>query len=231
MVFKALGSIARNMADGAGVVVNDLSHKLFETLAETPSLLTPVLELIADKAQSIPVVMVCHPTGPATDDYHIGIDFIGLDTALKAGTLFRPKIIVRARTAALDRDLLAERMEAALVPFLQAYDTKLVEARKAEANQKLGDAGLFWYASFEFVVSIIGLALLGAGAAIGPLLWLVAGIGGIAFLQEVPGLLFGAVKQLLFGTPIEQLEAEIAAARSIIKRMVRGMKIEVDPNL
>jgi hypothetical protein len=142
---------------------------------------------------------------------------------------------VRAATDKLDRDLLALRMEAALAPILISYEEDVQAKKKRfEYQERMRSAKFslgFAFDLADFFSAAITLALMGAGAFIGPLFWLAIGIGGIGIIPEIPNFVWGTVKHALFGSPIDQLEREVTQVRSMITRMVRTMTIEVNPKL
>ncbi len=88
-------------------------------------------------------------------------------------------------------------------------------------NQRESDA--YWGELATFVLLMVGTVL-------GPLIWIIIGLEGWQALKSLPQLLISAIKSSLyryfFGDEIEQLDAELDAARKTIRAMLKRAKIE-----
>lgn len=169
----------------------------------------------------IEVNVTCRHDSDEPNDYRLEIDLTVFERALNEGRKARPKIIVRSTFTNLNRDLLAERLEIELRPLIKNYEKHIKQRKVAILTQRESDA--FWGEIAIFV-------LLMAGAVLGPFIWIIIGLEGWRALASVPQLLISAIKSSLykyfFGDEIEQLDAELEAARKTIRAMVKRAQIE-----
>jgi len=231
LVLKTLSQIGGRVIaigrDAASKAVDSLVDTLPNMRAQLETSLEKTLELLTP----IEVVVSCVPYGPLANDYTVRIEHSEFDEAIKAWRFARPKIVVKATRPDLDRLVLTERMVAGLAPLLTSYKDKADRKRQeVKEEQMLRDlnTGLLVFDTFT---TFFFLALIGAGALVGPILWLLVGIGGISALMQVPSFVINSMKDIAFGTEAEQLDAETQAAMKAVEAMVKEMEIVIDPDL
>ena len=231
MALDTLGKLGKRALALGGDAASKVVRNFIEQLPSLREKLDNYLEEALEQLTSIDVVVSCVPTGPLADDYALRIEHSEFDAALKARRFVQPHIIVKAARPDLDRSMLTERMLEGLAPVLASYKVKADKKREEVGHEQ----GLFLMGTALLIVDtftlLFYLALVGAGALVGPILWLLVGIGGFVALKQVPGFVISTIKNVFFGTEVEQLEAETKAARKVVEEMVNEMEIVIDPNL
>lgn len=211
-VFSVAGR-ASSVAIGhmmSGVSEAVASVKFTETLNKLDVAFTPVL-----------VTVTCRHQSQKKEDYVLDFDLEAFTKALNEGRHARPQIVVRSKYADINRDVLSEKMEAGLRPLFHSFQES-VERRKQDITDR-EESDAFWNALAMLMLTV-------AGAAMGPLVWLIVGFEGWQALKSLPSLIISSIKSglynMIFGSELAQLDSELDAARTTIKRMVRNIKIE-----
>lgn len=193
---------------------SDITEWFSDRLPDAATL-NALLGQLKQSYTAIPVRAECrHHDDGNPDDYvlHLNIDEIA--SALNEGRVAIPQITVYAKNPeALNRDLLAERLEEALKPLLAHY-TEQVNRKKAAivAKRKKASQLSFWE-DLDLTISI---------AFFPPIVLLLAALDFLAFISQLPAL----IKAKFTGDELDRLDAELNMARATVKKIVRRMKIE-----
>lgn len=233
-LLKGLGRAARqtlgDSATGIGDVLGALSPAGF-------------IGRIAEQCEAIEVRVMCRPHSDDINDYHIEADLSVLEAAMAEDRFVRPQIIVHAVSDKIDRDILTERLLVDFGEILKGHEARMqdvkvrleqkVARQRAETDFNLLSLG------FDIIVAGATLAMLGLSALVGPLLWLMVGIGGLAVLAELPSLAMSLIKRALGfkvyacadEEELDQLKAELEKYRPLLQKLVRDLDIVVDESL
>ncbi len=231
MVAKAIMRFGKNVLGALSTKVSDVGAAALESILETPGYLASMLKSASEKLEPVDVIARCVPIGAGVDDYLIELDDGALMSAIAEGRWVRPHLIVRATSDQIDRDILATRLEVAFKELLNRAELRVDQKRKEEEQAKARDVVSQEAAGYsvltEFAGELIIASLLGAGTLIAPVIYILIALGGFAVLSSVPGLVYGLFKQWFTNTPLEEEQEQINAARALIRKLVRTMRIEV----
>lgn len=235
-IATALGRLATGASSAALGALGKLG-----AYAPSEAQIAELLERAAEQFEAIEVVVTCRPTGPKVDDYALEVDLGAFESALKAGRIVQPKIKVIAATSNLDRSLLTERLIETFAVVLVEHQARM-EAVKERREQRLAREASETTSTLlgglvGFFVDAALLAMVGLGALVGPLFWLMIAFGGIIVLKELPSVAFAVLKRAVgFGgdadeTELMRLKAELARYEPLLLRMVTAATITEEPVL
>lgn len=227
MLLNTIGRLGQQLGEVGGSAMTGAASAVLEKLGKTPEMLDSFLKSAVERLTPITVVVDCIPTGPGADDYRLDIDHLEFDAAVNAGRLVRPQLVVKATRNDMNRDLLTERMLESMTPILSAYEDDVFSERVKKGFEHFSQNVSLGFDLFGIFNALLFLCLIGAGALVGPIFWLLIGLGGVAALAQVPELIVDTAKHVLFGTKIDQLERKLAQAREVLRHMVKDMRIEL----
>lgn len=236
--FRAVGRLAGNIGSAA-----------LGTLSEGLSLVTNVqvsagIERLADKFEPVTVPVRCVPVAPgANDNYELDVDMTGLEAALAGDRFVRPALSVSAATTTIDRAILTDRLIEKFGAVLKRHEERMEEvaARRQQAIDREARE-LNWKISetiFDFLMNAAIAALVGLGALVGPMFWLLVAVGGFAVLTELPDLVWKLLRRAVglsvYERPedeeLAELSKELERYRPILERLVRDLDIVEDVEL
>lgn len=240
-ILRTLTDLGRNAVKAASEKVSDIIPDVSKFIDDLGSVINieKELEKLNQKFEPVSVKIGCLPKSADIDDYYLQIDLEAFEAALRANRFVRPVIMVYAASTGLDRDILRERLVEELGLGIQQMRDRI---RKLEIKRDVKKAvetvdGVM--NTFDALSALLFLVAIGAGAVIGPFLFLLIGLGGLAMLREVPGLIVTYLKQFVgvknFSTPedaaIHKLREDIARYKPVLKKMVDTLAIIKDDSL
>lgn len=230
-------------------LAGNIGSAALATLSEGVSMVTNVqisagIERLAEKFEPIQVPVRCLPQPPgAVDDYTLDVDMTGLEAALVGDRFVRPALSVRAASTDIDRSLLTDRLIEKFGVVLERHEERM-EAVAAKRQKTIDREAreLNWKISesiFDFLMNAAIAALVGIGALVGPMFWLLVAVGGFAVLTELPDLVWKLLRRAVglsvYERPEDEELAELAKEleryRPILERLVRNLDIIEDPEL
>ncbi len=237
MVFSKMMDTAKTLAAAAVETASSVGTMAADTVMQTAAVLSPLLQQAADNVTSVPVTFYCVPTGNRPDDYEIKVGYKRFARLLEEGAFVQPKIVVKATSSTLNRDVLAARMEAALISILAGYDAELTDAKRQAAKsllQTLVTSGFSPLAvGADVFTKLFMLTLTGSGVKVGPQLWLLVGLDGVMALAARPKLFWLGTNTMMGGylNMLGDTEHEVDQARTEVRRLVSTLNIIIDPEL
>lgn len=199
--------------------INSVLSNVTETITSTN--FGGILDRLDQTFTPILVEVTCNHASTDPEDYTLSFDLRAFEDALNAGKQARPRIVVRSAYPAIDRDILATKMETGLKPLIHNYEQHVDRQKKQILTKRDNDA--FWGGLGLLILTL-------AGTVLGPIFWIIIGLEGWQALKSLPQLMIAGIKsslyQLFFGDELEQLDKELETARTTIKRMVHAIKIE-----
>ncbi len=240
MVKKLIGSLAR-LATGAGSAAIGAVGELGKSISD--EFIVSLIEKLADKFEPVIVPVSCVPTGPNLNDYRIEVDLTDFEAGLSAEKYVRPQIQVSATSVEIDRSLLTDRLIETFSSVLKRHEKRMQELKtKKEHRAHKERRDLTWSLTgmtVDFFLNAATLALLGMGALIGPLFFLLVAFGGLAVLAELPALAMSVLKRAVgirvYDGPedeeLHRLEQELQQYRPLLEKMINQAHIIEDPDL
>lgn len=149
----------------------------------------------------------------------------------------------RKQSSHLDRAVLTDKLIETFNPILVTHTTRmkrLQQQRGVRMECEQSSASLTVMGDiFMFFTNAAMMAMIGRGALIGPILWLLIAFGGIAILSELPRLTFNLFKEAIgvqtFNQPedaeIHQLKKDLERYRPLLQKMVEKTIIIEDAAL
>lgn len=240
MVKRLISSLGR-LASGAGSAAIGAAGELGKSIND--EFIVSLINKLADKFEPVVVPVTCIPTGPELNDYKIEVDLTDFEAGLIAEKYVRPQIQVSATSMEIDRSILTDRLIETFSSVLKRHEKRMQELktkkhRRAQKEQR----DLTWSLTgmtVDFFLNAATLALLGMGALVGPLFFLLVAFGGLAILAELPGLAMNVLKRAVgirvYDGPedeeLHRLEQELQRYRPLLEKMVNQAHIIEDPDL
>lgn len=230
-ILGAVLQLTANVGKAAATAASDIWGSIDDTV------IVYALNQAAEKFEPIIVPVTCRPTSADLDEYIIETDLSALEAALGAGRLVRPCIVVTAASSHLDRAVLTDKLIETFNPILVTHATRMEHLRKRrEVRMEREQSSVTLSAMgdiFEFFINAAMLAMIGLGALIGPIMWLLIAFGGIAVLSELPRLTFNLFKEAIgvqtFNQPedaeIHQMKKDLERYRPLLQKMVEKTTI------
>lgn len=236
-ILGAALQLTANVGKAASAAASDLWGSIDDKV------IVYALNQAAEKFEPITVPVTCRPTSANLDDYVIETDLSALEAALGAGRLVRPSIVVTAASSQLDRSVLTDKLIETFNPILATHTARMKRLQQQREmrmeREQLGASLSVMGDIFMFFTNAALMAMIGLGALIGPILWLLIAFGGIAILSELPRLTFNLFKEAIglrtFNQPedaeIHQLKKDLERYRPLLLKMVEKTIVTPDATL
>lgn len=223
------------LVKGLGTAALEQAANAFDSVSTEA--IANTIESVVKRFEAVEVPVQCVPTSSDFNDYRVKADLSTLETALNAGRLVRPRVVVHAASSAIDRSILTNQLVEAFGPLLQGHEQRMHELREEREARVAEKEALANFSlamlSVDFILNAFMLSFLGLGALISPLFWLLVAFGGVAVLSELPGLTWKLLKRAVglkvFDEPedqeIDRLREELETYRPLLQKMVEKAEI------
>jgi len=217
---KKAANLAGAVSTAAIRVADTYSRELANLAKDqlpNPEQLTKLFEKIGADYTPIPVSAFCnHGDSVDPNDYTIDLNIDDIAKALNEGRSARPQLTVYAKYPdTLDRDLLAERLEAALRPLIKSYEQHVAKKReRLRQRQKANEPSFLELIELSVLIVVFP-----------PVLLLLSALSFVEAMKQFPSL----VKAQIFGDAESKLSAELEHARTTVKKVVRDITIKPLP--
>ncbi|MCA9367351.1 hypothetical protein KC887_03780 [Candidatus Kaiserbacteria bacterium] len=231
---SAIGRLAGNVGGAALGAIGDLGKSVSDDLVVT------LINRLADQFEAVTVPVRCVPTSTNLNQYKLEADLTAFEAALEANRFVRPRIEVHAASTELNRVILTNRLIETFSVMLVQHEERMrsLEERKRRRLEK-HNADLSWSlagTTVDFFLNAAILAFVGLGALVGPMFWLLVGLGGISILAELPDIAWSALKSAVGikegdDKEIYELKQRLERQRPLLERLVKEATIVEDAEL